>query len=139
MLNHRGHTLIEVLIVVIIIAVLAALAIPRYMYTTAVSRQKEAQMILKQIYELQRSYFQEYDAYYIPGAGVVASAADPNAFDPINLELMSSAVYSYSIEADGRGFVARAVASNLDDDPTPDIWHIDAAGTLVADSDDATQ
>jgi len=137
MFRERGHTLIEVLIVVIIIAVIASLAIPRYMYTTVVSRQKEAQSILKQIYVLQRAYKMEHDAYFVPGAGVVASAANPVAFNPLALELMASARYSYTIEAAGLGFIARATTSNLDDDATLDIWRIDDTGELVADSDDA--
>lgn len=139
MFNHRGHTLVEVLIVTIIIAVLASLAIPRYMFGTAVTHQKEAQLILKQIYELQRAYFQEYDRYYLPGPAVVASAAAPNAFDPIQLELMASARYSYSIAPNGLGFVVQAVSSNLDDDATLDIWQVDQSGAIIAVSNDATQ
>lgn len=137
MFKERGVTLIEVMIVVIIAGVLASLAIPRYMFTTVVSRQKEAQSILKQIYVLQRAYQMEHDGYYIPGPGVVASAANPAAFTPLALELMASARYSYTIEASGMGFVARATTSDLDDDATLDIWRIDDTGELVADSDDA--
>jgi len=137
MSGERGITLIELMIVVIIAGVIASLAIPRNMYATVVSRQKEAQSILKQIYVLERAYQMEHDAYFIPGPGVVASSADPTAFSPIALELMASARYSYTIVAAGLGFVARATTNNLDDDATLDIWRIDDTGELVADSDDA--
>ena len=137
MFRERGHTLIELLIVVIILSVLAALAIPRYMYTTAVSQQREAMGILKQIYTLQRSYRQEHNVYFAPGAGVVASAANPNAFSALGLELMPSARYSYTLDTAGMGFIARATSSNLDDDATLDVWHIDDQGNLVAESNDA--
>lgn len=137
MWRERGHTLIEVLIVVIIIGVIASLAIPRYMYSTVVSRQKEALSILKQIYTLQRSYQMEHDTYYLPGPAVVASAANPNAFGPLGLELMAGARYTYTLEAAGLGFIARATTSNLDDDATIDIWRIDELGKIAAESDDA--
>lgn len=137
MSGERGVTLVELMVVAVIAAVIATIAIPRYMYATVVSHQKEAQSILKQIYVLQRAYQMEHDGYYVPGPGVVASAADPDAFDPLALDLMASARYSYTIEAAGLGFVARATTSGLDDDATLDIWRIDDTGELFVDSDDA--
>ncbi|MCK4273212.1 prepilin-type N-terminal cleavage/methylation domain-containing protein, partial [bacterium] len=40
--NRRGFTLIELMIVVVIIGILAALAIPRFMQATTKSKQSEA-------------------------------------------------------------------------------------------------
>jgi prepilin-type N-terminal cleavage/methylation domain-containing protein len=139
MRRERGITLIEVMVVVIIVGFLAAMAIPRYVYSTTRTQQKEALKVLKQIYVMQRAYFVEHETYFIPPAGTVASAANPLEFRGIYVEILGSARYSYTIQAAGTGFVAEAVASNLDEDPTVDHWRIDDRGVLSALSDDALQ
>ena len=55
-MNRRGFTLVELMIVIVIIGLLAAMAIPRYNLTTHKSRQKEADMILGQIFRMQEAY-----------------------------------------------------------------------------------
>jgi len=66
--KSKGFTLVELMVVIIVIAVLAALAIPRFMRTTARTKQGEAQLILKQIYTMQRVYRQLNNSYF-PGDG----------------------------------------------------------------------
>jgi prepilin-type N-terminal cleavage/methylation domain-containing protein len=65
--DSRGFTLIELMIVVVIIGILAALAVPRFMRATTKAKQSEAKQILKQIYTMQRSYRQLYDTYACNG------------------------------------------------------------------------
>ena len=65
--GSRGFTLIELMIVVVIIGILAALAVPRFMRATTKAKQSEAKQILKQIYTMQRSYRQLYDTYACNG------------------------------------------------------------------------
>ena len=45
--NRRGFTLIELMIVVVIIGILAALAIPKFMKVTGKAKVAEAKTILK--------------------------------------------------------------------------------------------
>lgn len=54
--SRRGFTLIELMIVVVIIGVLAALAIPKFNAVTIRSREAEAGPILKQLYTLQERH-----------------------------------------------------------------------------------
>lgn len=135
--NKRGFSLIELLIVLVIIGILAGLAIPRYMSSTVKAKQTEAKELLRQIYLMQRSYFQNNDRYWIPAPGVSASAERPFAFDTLGVEIMSSARYTYTITGNEDEFMARAIAERLDDDPAIDQWQIDQTGHLQVIFDDA--
>ena len=65
--DSKGLTLIELMIVGVIIGILAAMAIPRFMRATTKAKQSEAKLILKQIYTMQRAYRQLYDTYACNG------------------------------------------------------------------------
>lgn len=132
---QAGFTLIEVMIVVCIIGILAAMAIPRMMAVPVRTKQSEAKLILKQVYVNQRTFRQQGNTYFIPAAD--ASAANPQAFKDIWIEIMASSNYTYNMVADAMTFTCTATAVNLDDDATPDIWTIDNLGVLTCVSDDA--
>ena len=75
--NRRGFTLIELMIVVVIIGILAALAIPKFMKVTGKAKVAEAKTILKEIFTLEKAYFNEHDTYV---AFVNGAESDPIAF-----------------------------------------------------------
>src|SRR4051812_8226455 len=62
-LIKKGFTLIELMIVVAIIGILAAIAIPNFIRFQARAKQSEAKGNLKSIFTAERSYFQEHDRY----------------------------------------------------------------------------
>ncbi len=136
-LDQSGFSLIELLIVLVIIAILASIAIPRYMSSTTKAKQTEAKELLHQIYLLERSHFQVNDEYWIPPEGTVADKNNPDAFIDLGVEIMPSARYEYVITGDMDHFVATATAKRLDDDPAIDQWEIDNTGLLKVIIDDS--
>ncbi|MGB3096145.1 MAG: prepilin-type N-terminal cleavage/methylation domain-containing protein [Candidatus Deferrimicrobiaceae bacterium] len=61
--NKKGFTLIELMIVVAIIGILAAIAIPNFLKFQAKSKQSEAKTNLKGIYTAETGYFGEVNSY----------------------------------------------------------------------------
>lgn len=131
--NRKGFTLIELMIVVVIIGILAALAIPRFMKSTTKAKQSECKQILKQIYTMQHTYRQANNGY--GDNGVTIPALTGGTFPQIGVDVQTSAIYQYAIVAGANTFTATATA-NLDDDATVDTWQITEAGVLAVTIDD---
>jgi prepilin-type N-terminal cleavage/methylation domain-containing protein len=70
--NTKGFTLIELMIVVVIIGILAALAIPRFSNASDRAKEKEADGILKQIYTLQEVHHAANGAFTADVAALTA-------------------------------------------------------------------
>jgi prepilin-type N-terminal cleavage/methylation domain-containing protein len=76
--NRDGFTLIELMIVVVIIGILAAIAIPRFSSVSKNAKQAEAYPVLKQLCTLQKSHFEQKDVYASSQA-TLSGWADPGA------------------------------------------------------------
>ena len=61
--GSKGFSLVELMIVVAIIGVLAALAVPRFQSFQAKARQSEAKTNLSHIYTLEQSYYGDHDTF----------------------------------------------------------------------------
>lgn len=100
-----GFTLTELLVVIIIVGILAALAIPRFGRSTGKAMETEAKLALHQVQELQRVYFLEHKTYSTSLEAIGFEQEETIVDDPKD----GTARYKMSIEsADTDDFLAVA-------------------------------
>ena len=114
----------EVMIVVVIIGILAALAYPNLEKYLKRARQTEAKTNLSAIFTAQKIYFTLHQSY----------TKDINELD---LSLVQEDPYTFTMEASTSTFKAQA-EGNIDDDDALDIWTIDQDKNLSKDNDNVT-
>ena len=61
--NTQGFTLIELMIVVVIIGILAAVALPKFTGMSKSAKEAEADPILKEVYTLQQAYYTRFNQF----------------------------------------------------------------------------
>lgn len=160
MRSQKGFTLIELMIVVAIIGILAAIAIPNFLRYQAKSRQSEAKTNLGGVFVAQTSFYGEQSRYSdfaeigftLAGSSnrytyramrttVAGGVISPAAVQVINAGIGTITAENTVVAAasTGTGFTATATA-NLDNDATIDQWHVnDIKQNLQApDTDDVT-
>ena len=106
MRKKKGFTLIELMIVVAIIGILAAIAIPNFLKFQAKAKQSECKQNLGAIFTAQVAYFGEFNTY-----GGVADGGARNAFQLINWEPSGQNRYAYGCET---GLIASPIATDCD-------------------------
>jgi type IV pilus assembly protein PilA len=126
--NEKGFTLVELMIVVAIIGILAAIAIPNFRSYQLKSKTSEAKANLGAIKTSQEAYRAENDVYLlcttepatVPGSSKLNWTAG-GGFQTIGFEPSGDVYYSYGTNAGTIGVVPTYVAfaqGDLDDDGT---------------------
>ena len=119
--RFHGFSLMEVMIVVVIIGILAALAYPNLEKYLKRARQTEAKTNLSAIYTAQKIYFSLHQSY----------AEDINELD---LSL-AQGLYTFTIQEASKNTFKAQAEGNIDDDDALDIWTIDQNKILFNDKD----
>ena len=122
--RFHGFSLMEVMIVVVIIGILAALAYPNLGKYLKRARQTEAKTNLSAIYTAQKIYFTLHQSY----------AEDINELD---LSL-AQGLYTFTIQEASKNTFKAQAEGNIDDDDALDIWTIDQDKNLSKDIDNVT-
>lgn len=130
--KHRGFTLLELLIAVVIVGLLASIAIPNLLDMRKRARTSEARANLGTIWVLQEAYHAEYNFYNRPSTDLAPGLYDGSTgWEELGFYPRGTILYGYEmISADTTSFRAQATG-NIDTDPDPDIWNIDELGRLV--------
>lgn len=133
---QKGFTLIELMIVVAIIGILAAIAIPNFVRFQAKSKQSEAKANLKAIFVAKKSHFAENDTFvcgvcnfkpesgnrytYATGGSTIPSQKPASTYTGASVTTAAETVTSFTANAQG----------NIDTDAVIDGWEINDANTL---------
>lgn len=148
--SRKGFTLIELMIVVAIIGILAAIAIPNFLKFQAKSKQSEAKTNLKAVYTAETSYFGEYSTYntfdavnwepvgtsqrydYALGGdqGIATPPGPGSDFSIISTDTIDDTAGLANIDVGQNQFTAGAIG-NIDNDADLDSWTINDLNSLV--------
>lgn len=141
--NKKGFTLIELMIVVAIIGILAAIAIPNFLTFRLKAKTSEAKSNLGAIRTVEEAYKAEEDEYYPNGAqialypgnrGPLKQVWTPTAtkFSALGFEPAGQVYYDYGIsDCSASTFVADAYG-DLDDDGMDAHYTATEAGSEIS-------
>lgn len=127
MFNHRGLSLIELLIVVIVIGILVGLAVPSYLRVQAKAKGCEAKGMLKAALILEKAHFNQHGRY--------SASLDEIGFVQIPLVTDNppgKARYRIAIPVANkeRVRVTATAVVDFDGDGRYSVWTIDESGSL---------
>ena len=138
--SNQAFSLIELMVVIAIIGLLSALAIPKFRVFQAKARQSEAKTNLSYIFALEESYFGDQDTY----AALDNQGKDYGCTANTLGFVLSpcKARYNYSVDANGTTFITKADSGQnnaiMPGCDKSDIWTINELKELVAVSDSVT-
>jgi type IV pilus assembly protein PilE len=123
MLMKRGFTLVEILVVIVIIGILAALAWPNFTTTKEKTLDREAKATLALMRAADRIYRMEI-GYYYPYSGSVNAVSVINTDLRLSLPDTASPNWNYSLSSPtGIGAATRTAGAAR-------TWTLDSAGAL---------
>ena len=144
--GEKGFTLIELMIVVAIIGILAAIAIPNFLRFQLKSKTSEAKVNLAAIRTAEESYLAEFGTYVNAAATPAASPGSTKAvftgggltsFDTLGWAPEGAVFFQYGIAVDGTNVLAYTADAqgDIDGDMAAQVWgyrHSDPSGNTLS-------
>jgi len=127
MVVSRGYTLVEMLVVIVIIGIIAAVAIPSYYSSIWLTNAQGVENNLRAIAGAEQKYYEDHAAYY-------TSAGNPDTNISSNLSLnMGMVKNGFTYYCSLPGGLLNCTASNASTPPSgqPNSISIDHNGTLT--------
>ena len=124
--NSKGFTLIELMIVVAIIGILAAIAIPNFLKYQCKARQSEAKTNLGSMRVSEEAYYAEYDTY-------------TNDTQRMGFDVKGTSKYTFAVTTAAAGQEFTGTATGTAGSISGDQWSMDEEGTLTPVNDVCTQ
>jgi type IV pilus assembly protein PilA len=131
--SKKGFTLIELMIVVAIIGILAAIAIPNFLRFQLKSKSSEGKVNIAAIRTAEESYLAEFGTYVaaaltpaaVPTTSKVAwpaaGTAGVNEFDQLGWSPEGQVFFAYETAVNNSAYTITAGA-DIDGDGTPQVW-----------------
>jgi len=143
--SRKGFTLIELMIVVAIIGILAAIAIPNFLRFQLKSKTSEGKVNIAAIRTAEESYLAEFGVYVVaaaspaaPGGATKVAFADTGAaganFNTVGWQPEGLVYFNYAVAVAGNAYTVDAGA-DIDADGTSQFWgyvHPDGTPATVA-------
>ena len=112
-----GFTLIELMVVIAIIGILAAIAVGLFRGYGMRAKQSEAKELLSSIYTAESAYFAETGTYGLPSVAGFAPTNTPRYYTDIGDSNFTFTPTSFTASC----------STNLDNDVTMDVWTVTQA------------
>jgi len=143
MRKNKGFTLIELMIVVAIIAILAAIAIPNFLKFVGKTRRSEVKYNLEAIYKAEISWFGEYNTFESNFTTIRWKPAGTIYFYTFSVGAATEGLAIGSNPMPGAATPSATTSGfsaygwgNIDSDGIIDVWHINDRKILSVDVDD---
>lgn len=133
--SNKGFTLIELMIVVAIIGILAAIAIPNFLRFQLKAKSSEGKVNIAAIRTAQESYLAEFGSYLVAEASPTAAVTNPgpakvefeltdgdtNGFNSLGWSPEGRVFFAYEVNAVDSAYTITAQA-DIDGDDVNQVW-----------------
>jgi type IV pilus assembly protein PilA len=102
--GEKGFTLVELLVVIVIVGILTAIALPSFLNQTAKAKQAEAKQKVSTVLKIQQVWYTEHDSF----AGIIDDLALGNLASASTIPLFTYAIVNVGDRSTSTGVTAKS-------------------------------